>query len=250
MMIGISLDEGFIESTDQILATRFNEWRGTAKNTINVYHMLTLRTALEVLNPVTLYDAPDQLQISLDRRLIGTPGERLYEYSNADVMLAGEFITRSVGMDIATYMTQRVSDTIGFSGEWWTDTKGNVLSYCCIDATPLNFARFGLLYARNGEWNGTQIVSREWVERSTQPALDGIYAYYWWPLIEGFGAFGLNSQIVAIYPEDDLIVLRFGIYTRMGDGRAVRTASNFHLTIFPSNFSNAEFLNTMTSAVR
>lgn len=249
MMMGIALHEGYITSLEQPLTDWFTEWRGTDKDKISVDHMMTLRTAMATVDGTALYNAADQLQMSMDRLLIGTPGQRLYSYSNADVMLAGEVIARSVGINVDDYLDQKVSSVIGFAGEWWEDQEGHVLSYCCIDALPLDFARFGLLYARNGEWNGTQVVNRAWVETSTEPALNGTYSYYWWPLINGFGAFGLNSQIVAIYPEDDLVVLRFSQYTRVGDGSTTRLPANYHLTTPPLQFDNAAFLERVTDAL-
>ena len=250
MMMGLALEEGYIDSLSQPLADYISSWRGTDKDEITVDHMMTLRTAMETVNGTELYNAADQLKMSMDRPLIGTPGQRLYTYSNADVMLAGEIVLRSVGMNIDDYLQQKVAPIIGFTGEWWTDQQGHVLSYCCIDALPTDFARFGLLYARYGDWNGTQVVNREWVESSTEPAMNGTYSYYWWPLINGFGAFGLNSQIVAIYPDDDLVVLRFGQYTRVGDGTTARWPVNYHLTTAPQQFDNAAFLERVTDALR
>ncbi len=34
------------------------------------------------------------------------------------------------------------------------------MTYCCIDTTSRDFARFGLLYARDGRWLDDQIVSQ------------------------------------------------------------------------------------------
>ncbi|MCY4656339.1 MAG: serine hydrolase [Gammaproteobacteria bacterium] len=250
MMMGIALEQQYLSGLDQSLSDYLTEWRGTPKDQITIDHMMTLKTALETVDAGQLYQAADQLEFSKDRNLIGTPGQELYTYSNADVMLAGEVIAASVGLNINDYFLQNVGAIIGFESEWWVDTENHVLSYCCIDATAREFARFGLLYARDGEWNGTQLVPQDWVERSTKPALEGTYAYYWWPLIEGFGAFGLNSQIVAVYPNDDLVILRFSQYTRAGDGSIVRSGGNYHATSAPLNFDNATFLNTMTSALK
>ena len=50
-----------------------------------------------------------------------------------------------------------------FYGEWWVDAQSSVMSYCCLDATPRSFARFGLLFARNGLWIADQVLSEDWV---------------------------------------------------------------------------------------
>ena len=108
--------------------------------------------------------------MAIDRELVGEPGEKHVTYSNADVMVAGEVIAQATGMNAQEYFDLNVGGSIGFSGEWWVDEIGKVMTYCCIDSTPREFARFGVLYARDGSWNEEQIVPSEWVASSTRPA--------------------------------------------------------------------------------
>ncbi len=210
---------------------------------------MTLSTALELIDGSVLYNTEDQLQISIDRELIGTPGEKLYNYSNADVMLAGEVIKVATGVKASTYLDNVLNTDLQASTfEWWTDSKDHDLTYCCLDGIPRDFARFGLLYSREGQWDGSTIVSKEWVETSTAPALSNTYGHYWWPAGDGFAALGLHDQIVAVFPADDLIVLRFGRYARLGDGSTVRTGNNSHSTVEPENFDTGTFLNLIYTA--
>ena len=52
-----------------------------------------------------------------------------------------------------------------------------------------DLARFGLLYLRNGKWQDQQIISKEWVQESTESHSqiwpDGGYGYMWWTGIRG-----------------------------------------------------------------
>ena len=249
-LVGAALDDGLILNLDQKISEFVPAWRETDKSEITLEHLMTLRTALETVSGTDLYNAQDQLQFSLDRELIGEPGEKHYDYSNADVMIAGEVLNSATGMPAGAYLDQRIGAAIGFSGDWWTDGAGHMLTYCCLDATPRRFARFGLLFARGGEWNGTTVLSSNWIEKSTGPALEGEYRFYWWSAGSGgFGAFGLHGQIVAVYPEADLVVTRFSRYTKQGDGRAVREGDNYHGTEEPDDFDNATFLEMMLDSL-
>lgn len=250
MLLGLAIHSEFIGSLEQSVSTYVPSWAEGDRSTITVDHMMTLRTALAVVDAGLFYAAENQLQYAVERDLIGTPGTRLYGYSNADVMVAGEVIKQATGMNAQEFLNIRVGNLIGFEGEWWTDTQGNVLTYCCIDATARDFGRFGLLYLRDGEWGTEQIVPSEWVSSTTLPARTGTYSYYWWPLTHsGFGAFGLQSQIVAIYPDVDLVVMRFSRYVRQGDGSVIRSGANYHDTPAPQRFDNATFLNLVRGAV-
>ena len=48
----------------------------------------------------------------------------------------------------------------------WRDAVGNPVTYFGLDMRPEDMARFGLLYARGGEWDGTQVVSESYVTAS------------------------------------------------------------------------------------
>ena len=249
-LVGVSLDEGLIDSLDQRVSDFISAWQGTEKEVITLRQLMNVQTALELLDGGDLYNSEDQLQLSIDRILEGEPGVQLYTYSNSDVMLAGEVVRSSTSMSPKTYLDQKIGSVIGFTGDWWQDTKGNILTYCCLDSTPREFGRFGLLFAREGEWDGQTVLSEAWVTESTAPAISGQYGFFWWPAPNsGFTALGVQGQIVAVYPENDLVIMRFSTYTRMGDGGVVRTGGNYHSTTEPLNFDNNTFINKVFSSI-
>ena len=249
-LIGKALDEGLISSLDQQVSEFIPAWKDSDKEVITLRQLMTVKTALELLDGGDFYDSEDQLQVSIDRNLIGEPGEQLYTYSNSDVMLAGEVVRSSTSMTPKTYLDQKIGSVIRFSGEWWQDTKGHILTYCCLDSTARDFGRFGLLFARNGEWEGQEVLSDSWITESTAPALSGQYGFYWWPAPNtGFTALGVQGQIIAVYPVEDLVMMRFSSYTRMGDGSVVRTGDNYHATTEPANFENNTFIDNVLEAL-
>ena len=86
-----------------------------------------------------------------------------------------------------------------------------------IDMTAQDFARFGYLYLRGGEWDGTQIVPEAWVDYARLPMGDDPdsfgYGAHWW--VQGspdrtptsFAAFGFGGQSITVVPEYDLVVV-------------------------------------------
>jgi hypothetical protein len=65
-----------------------------------------------------------------------------------------------------------------------------------------------------GEWDGRQIVSREYLEASFEPGeLAENYGYLWWlvqgdPQMVGVAALGYLSTDMYVYPDYDLVVVR------------------------------------------
>ena len=109
--------------------------------------------------------------------------------------------------------------------QWWEDAAGNTLGFCCIDSTARNFAKFGLLALRRGEWDGQQVVSSTWIDEATSEAAAGSshYAYQWWLTghkegstlpIDVYAAEGQNDQRIWVIPSMDLVVVRHSIYEK------------------------------------
>jgi len=76
-------------------------------------------------------------------------------------------------------------------------------------------ARFGLLFLRQGQWRGSQVVPGDWVAESTasysEAGESGGYGYLWW-VVPGkaarptFMASGFGGQFIWVYPPLDLVV--------------------------------------------
>ena len=261
-LMGVALEEGLVSSLDETTGQYFPEWAGTERENITIRHLMTLRTGLkrDCQGPPNEYDngdgsiyfSSDQVACALNRELQGPIGEKLYYYSNSDVMLAGEIMEITSLMKLDDYLDQKLGSIVNADYQWWEDEVGNSLGYCCIDATPRDFGKFGLIFARNGEWDGQQLIPESWIELSTSLALNGEYGYYWWPIDghDGFVAKGLHGQTIAVIPEENLVIMRFGNYSRLGDGSTVRTGENFHFTNAPLSFDSTSFINRVTALIR
>jgi CubicO group peptidase (beta-lactamase class C family) len=91
-------------------------------------------------------------------------------------------------------------------------------SYCF--AAPRDFARFGLLYMRDGVWDGRRILPEGWVDYARSPSppqpvdADGRgYGAHWWLLNNPHGTFyaaGYLGQYIFVTPAVDLIIVRSG----------------------------------------
>jgi CubicO group peptidase (beta-lactamase class C family) len=83
-----------------------------------------------------------------------------------------------------------------------------------LNTRAIDFAKFGRLYLRGGDWNGRQIVSERWViESTTRDRLVRHYKYLWWLPGQGRGrymAVGNLGQFVYIAPDRKTVIVRFG----------------------------------------
>ncbi len=110
------------------------------------------------------------------------------------------------------------------------DASGTFVGSSYMLATARDWARFGLLYLRDGVWEGERILPEGWVAYSATPtptARTGQYgAHFWlnageagneknrpdpeWP-VDLFSANGYQGQTVKIVPSRHLVIVRLGM---------------------------------------
>jgi CubicO group peptidase (beta-lactamase class C family) len=120
-------------------------------------------------------------------RIEGEPGE-YFEYNNYDPLLVGLILERATGVPVARYLQERLWKPMGMEadGSWSLDStsSGFEKMESGVNARACDFAGFGMLFARKGNWDGNQLISRAWIDGSTRadtstdPSQD--YQYFWW----------------------------------------------------------------------
>jgi CubicO group peptidase (beta-lactamase class C family) len=138
-----------------------------------------------------------------------TPGPPMFsagtsfKYHDPPVHLLGYILTKVEGEPLEQVFRKRIANPIGMKHFAWSNYgyRNGVLfnnpagtpgkDQGGVYSSPLDLARYGLLYLNNGNWNGEQILDASFVERaaSTQvPAnvktkyfdLTGRYGFFWW----------------------------------------------------------------------
>jgi CubicO group peptidase (beta-lactamase class C family) len=103
-----------------------------------------------------------------------------------------------------------------------TDMAGNFVGSSYGWANTRDWAKFGLLHLNNGNWNGEQLFSPDWIDYITAltPNSDGVYGAHWWLNAEGkypdvprdlYSANGFQGQRVFVIPSKDLVIVRTGL---------------------------------------
>jgi CubicO group peptidase (beta-lactamase class C family) len=152
---------------------------------------------------------------------IKEPPDRTYDYISVNALLLSLIVERATGKSIDGYLEQKIWQPIGmeYDGSWSVDSKKNltVKSFCCINSVARDFARFGRLYLKKGNWDGKQVISEKWIERSTTIINDSRdsqgypFTYLWRVLNNGaFFAKGILGQYIIVYPAKNLVFVRMG----------------------------------------
>ena len=157
-IIGIAIDEGYINSVDDSIALYLPKWNKEPQENISLKYLLGMRSGMDDHPGLGVYFQGDMVSYSLDREISREPGIT-FSYSNEDSMLFSRIIENATGLDFQEYADTRLFDKLDIKETWWTDKSGNILTYAGLDMTPREFAKFGLMIAQEGKWIDKQILS-------------------------------------------------------------------------------------------
>jgi len=230
-LIGIAIDEGYIGSVDDSISLYLPEWKTEPQENISLKYLLGMRSGMDDHPGLGVYFQNDMVNYSLDREISREPGIA-FSYSNEDSMLFSRIIENATSLDFQEYADTRLFNKLDIKETWWTDKSGNTLTYAGLDMTPREFAKFGLMIAQEGKWLDEQIVSESWIGEATTE-FDNLasYGYQWWTstISESglgmfrqddypfFSALGLDGQYIYVWPEKDLVLVRFTKYQHQGN---------------------------------
>ncbi len=235
--IGVAIDEGWITSLDQPASDFLTEWVGTNKEAITIRDILEMRAGFPADS--SIYFVDDQTQFALD--FVQTrPENGTFVYSNPTSQLFEPLIRRATGLDAHAYLRQKVLIPIGIDtnqiGMWFDRTGANPITYFGLDLRPEDMARFGLLYARGGQWDGQQVVSQSFVQESVR-AHSATYGFQWWIMnnaffgapvpISVFAALGLDGQKIYVWPDEDIVLVVQTIYAHSRNQGYTLSDTNF-----------------------
>jgi CubicO group peptidase (beta-lactamase class C family) len=235
-LVGVAIDEEHIKSVEEPITNYIPELleKDERFEAITIRHLLTMSSGIkyeeggnlpwsEEADDTKTYYSTNLRKLALENcRIEGEPGE-YFEYNNYNPLLIGMILERATGMSVSRYLQEKLWKPMGMEadGSWSLDSKKSTFEKMesGVNARARDFGRFGMLFAREGSWEGEQLISRGWVEESTRadattdPALD--YQYFWWVnASEGenyhFSARGNYGQHIYVAPEKDLVIVRLG----------------------------------------
>ncbi|MCG8571869.1 MAG: beta-lactamase family protein [Spirochaetes bacterium] len=261
--IGIAVDLGFIKSVKQSIfdyLPKYQQLNTAGKEQITIEHLLTMSSGLKWEEWDTTYSnqnndlialwvhCEDPVKCILEVPLVSEPGKS-FTYSGGNMIVLGEILKNASGMDIETFSWQYLFEPLGIEKPpWeWINETGVIYAGGSQKLTPREMLKFGVMYLNQGVWNGKQIVSENWVEKSVhpysgpgntwfnhflRPIPPGCYAwghrgysYSWWThdfshADRDFPAFwcgGWGGQKIIVLPEQNTVVVFTGANYTIAD---------------------------------
>jgi CubicO group peptidase (beta-lactamase class C family) len=255
-LTGIALEQGCLSSVDQKMIEFFPELvdqiKDPRKKQITIRQMLQHRAGypweestaqlFEMLyhgfRPALLVDVP----------LVSDPGTKC-EYSNLTSHLVGVIVARACETDLKSFAQEHLFGPLNVEvGDWIQDWEGYYNGHGDLYFTARDMAKFGLLYLNDGEYEGDQLVSADWVRDSLETYSEDAwpyrvgrnfndigYGYQWWSVRAGDHrynlAWGHGGQQIAVLDELDMVVVVTAdpLFAQHGDGPWKLERANLNL---------------------
>jgi CubicO group peptidase (beta-lactamase class C family) len=192
-LIGIAVDQSKLDLDDKMVS--FFPGRTFAnlderKTDITVRHLAGMTSGLDCTNErdeQTLREmvaSPDYVQFVLDRKVTWVPGTH-FVYCSPAIHMLSPILQKATGMTTLDFARQYLFEPLGFGDVVWPqDPQGYYDGWSDVSLDTPDMAKLGFLFLHQGEWDGSQIISRQWVEAATQaqirPPNEDPYGYGWW----------------------------------------------------------------------
>jgi CubicO group peptidase (beta-lactamase class C family) len=231
MIIGTLVDEGLL---DPEAPAPVPEWQGVGdpRKEIRLRDLLAMRDGLAFVEVYEIGEKSHVIEMLFGegkedmaaytaRLPLAHEPNTFFNYSSGTTNVLSRIVADIVGYGEAyrEYLDRRLFGPLGMTSAVATfDPTGVFVASSYVHANALDFAKFGLLYLRGGEWDGQQLISRAWVDTAQVPfSVDeesgSFYSWQWWVTGDEYGTYwasGYEGQMIAVVPALDALVLRFG----------------------------------------
>ncbi len=210
------------------------------KRRLTIRHLLTMTAGFDWDEGVPYSDPRndcirmeasfDWIQYVIDKPMALEPGQSFKYNSGASELLAHIF-RKATNHDIEEYASKYLFGPLGISGYFWKrtptglpDTEGGLY------LSEKDLAKIYYLFLKEGNWNGAQIVGKQWIKESTTPEVhlsDKVaYGYKWWLHQYADGKYawagsGFGGQWPVVIPEYNIVAVFTG-WNIIGGGPALR----------------------------
>lgn len=258
-MFGIAIAEGAIDSIDDPVIKYAPELKGSGYDGVLIKDVLQMSSGIgfnedygDFYSDINRMGRVIALGASINEFVASlqnarTPGTYQH-YVSMDTQVLGIILRNATGRSLADYLSEKIWRRIGMQSDatWLVDDNGMELAFGTLNATLRDYARFGRLYLNNGDWNGEQIVPKDWIRNSIAPDAPHLepgenensstamgYGFQWW-IPENrdgmdYSAIGVYGQFIYINPQRSVVIVKNSSYAKYTE---IRGSSAESLAMF------------------
>ena len=232
MLVGIAIEEGKINSVDDLAGDYIPEFTKNGREQITIRHLLTMSAGFDWVesgkNPLSEaaegYYGTDLYGLVTRLRVIEKPGIK-FNYQSGNTQILGFIIEKATGKSINEYAAEKLWIPLGARNDafWSLDKEGgDEKAFCCMYATARDYALLGQLILNKGFYNGAQIVPEWYMKKMLDPPYmttkekvpNMRYGWHTWVYKNRgnpvYYCRGLMGQYMIAIPNKNRVIVRLG----------------------------------------
>lgn len=177
-LIGIAIEEGYIEGVDVLVIDIFDDKNienvDARIKTLTLKHLLAMQAGLHSQDSYLfqwkglfkMQTTDDWTEYLLNLPMEAEPGTR-FEYSNMASFLLSAIIQKTTGMDTLSFAHEFLFNPLEIKDiQWEKSPQGIGIGWARMWLKPHDMTKIGLLYLQKGKWESQQIIPAQWIEES------------------------------------------------------------------------------------
>lgn len=214
--VGLAISEGYF-SIDDLVGSFFPD--ETEVSAMRVRHLLSMSTGHADDTWASMVARPDGqwTKSFFEMPVLHPPGTH-FVYNTGATYLLSAIVQKATGFTLIDYLKPRLFEPLGIENARWEESpQGIMLGGVGLSLKTEDIARFGQLYLQKGMWQGSRILSEEWVNEATAAQISNGedaqsdwtqgYGYQFWHCRHGaYRGDGVFGQYCIVMPEQDAVL--------------------------------------------
>ena len=228
--IGFAVQEGLLSIDDLVISffpDKIPENPDWQLKQLRVKDLLTMTTGHNK-EPFPADTDDDWVKTFLDSELPYLPGTHFMYNTPATYMLSA-IIHKISGEKLIDYLYPRLFEPLQIEKpQWEMDPKGINTGGWGLHLKTEDIAKFGQFYLQKGKWNGSQLLSQDWITMATSkqvsngsnPDNDWMQGYgfqFWRSRYNTYRGDGAMGQFCLVFPDQDTVVAITSGTNNMGE---------------------------------
>ncbi|MFK8105331.1 MAG: serine hydrolase domain-containing protein [Saprospiraceae bacterium] len=236
-LVGIALEEGLFESIQDPITKYLPQFKDTGYDGVKIKDILQMSSGVgfnedyrDFNSDINRFGRHFALGKSFESFALSLKNEKppgtYNHYVSLDTQVLGMLLRKVTGKTLAAYLKEKIWDPMGmeYDAQWVIDQDDVEMALGGLNVSLRDYAKLGLLYLREGQWEGQQIVPKTWVKQAVTPTEPHLmpgattlsnshfgYGFQWWIPQNWQGdyfAAGIYNQYIYVNPSKDLVIVK------------------------------------------
>jgi len=229
-LLGIAIQDKIIESPDLPVSHFYKKLKGTKFDSVTLFQLCQMTSGLNydeygnLLQTIRFYYNKD-LKSAIENASFKEEPGKVFKYKSIDTQILGECISKALGKKtFIEYFYEKIWNPLGMQDSAFFTVDNKITRtpkfYGGLNITARDLAKFGVMVANNGMYNGKRILPKNWFNqcddeqfRSNSEDRYCLGWYYWVDdeYSDVYFAAGFNGQTMLVNETTKVIVIRLGI---------------------------------------